>query len=69
MVIASMKLKDTYSLEGKIEKQRHFFVSKSPSSQSCGFSSKSCMDVRVGLKRKLSTEELMLLNCGVGEDS
>ena len=29
----------------------------------------SCMDVRVGPKRKLSTEELMLLNCGVGEDS
>ena len=28
----------------------------------------SCMDVRVGLWR-LSTEELMLLNCGVGEDS
>ena len=27
------------------------------------------MDVRVGLGRKLSTEELMLLNCGVGEDS
>ena len=27
------------------------------------------MDVRVGLQRKLSTEELMLLNCGVGEDS
>ena len=26
-------------------------------------------DVRVGLWRKLSTEELMLLNCGVGEDS
>ena len=29
----------------------------------------SRMDVRVGLWRKLSTEELMLLNCGVGEDS
>ena len=29
----------------------------------------SCMDVRVGLLRKLSAEELMLLNCGVGEDS
>ena len=29
----------------------------------------SCMDVRVGLWRKLSTEELMLLNCGVGENS
>ena len=27
------------------------------------------MDVRVGLWRKLSTEELMLFNCGVGEDS
>ena len=29
----------------------------------------SCMDVRVGVWRKLSTEDLMLLNCGVGEDS
>ena len=29
----------------------------------------SCMDVRVGLWRKLSAEELMLLNCGVEEDS
>ena len=27
------------------------------------------MDVRVGPKRKLSMEELMFLNCGVGEDS
>ena len=27
------------------------------------------MDVRAGLKRKLSAKELMLLNCGVGEDS
>ena len=26
------------------------------------------MDVRVGLYRKLSTEELMPLNCGVGKD-
>ena len=29
----------------------------------------SCMDVSVGLWRKLSAEEMMLLNCGVGEDS
>ena len=29
----------------------------------------SCMDVRVGLRRKLSAKEWMLLNCGVGEDS
>ena len=28
-----------------------------------------CMDVRVGPSRRLSAEELMLLNCGVGEDS
>ena len=27
------------------------------------------MDVRIGLQRKLSGEELMLLNCGTGEDS
>ena len=27
------------------------------------------MDVRVGLWRRLSAEELMLLNCGVGEDA
>ena len=27
------------------------------------------MDVRVGQERKLRAEELMLLNCGVGEDS
>ena len=27
------------------------------------------MDVRIGPQRKLSTEELMLLNCGVEEDS
>ena len=29
----------------------------------------SCMDVRVGLRRKLSPKELMLLSCGVGERS
>ena len=27
------------------------------------------MGVRVGLERKLRSDELMLLNCGVGEDS
>jgi len=27
------------------------------------------MDMRVGPSRMLSTEELMLLSCGVGEDS
>ena len=28
-----------------------------------------CTDVRIGLWRKLSAEELMLLNCGIEEDS
>ena len=27
------------------------------------------MDVRVGPQRRLNTEEMMLLNCGAGEDS
>ena len=27
------------------------------------------MDVRVELQRRLNTEELMLMNCGAGEDS
>ena len=46
MVFAAMKLKDTYSLEGKynqprqhIKKQRHYFFNQSPSSQGYGFSS------------------------------
>ena len=46
MVTAAMKLKDAYSLEGKlwptrqcIKKQRRYFAKKCPSSQSYGFSS------------------------------
>ena len=41
---AAMKLKDAYSLEGKldqprqhIKKQRHYFANKDPSSQGYGF--------------------------------
>ena len=52
-----------------IKKQRHYFVHKGPSKSRLSFFQWSCMDVRVGLERKLSAEELMLLNCGVGEDS
>ena len=44
MVIAAMKLKDAYSLEGKlwptkqhIKKQRHYFANKGPSSQAMVF--------------------------------
>ena len=50
-----------------IKKQRHYFANKGLSR--LWFFQGSCMDVRVGLWRKLSAEELMLLNCGVGEDS
>ena len=46
MVIAAMKLKDAYPLEEKfdqpkqhIQKQRHYFANKGPSSQGYGFSS------------------------------
>ena len=46
MVIAAMKLKDAYSLEGKydqtrqhIKKQRHYFDDKGPYSQNYGFPS------------------------------
>ena len=50
-----------------IKKRRHYFVNKSLTSQGCGFSV-----VMYGCESWtlwLSTEELMLLNCGVGEDS
>ena len=33
------------------------------------FLQSSCMDVRVGPERRLSTKELMFSNCGAGEDS
>ena len=52
-----------------IKKYRHSFAGKSPSSQSFGFSSSHVTDMIVGPERKLSTEKLMPLNCGIGEDS
>ena len=39
MVTAAMKLKDAYSLEGKLWKQKHYFANKVLSSQGYGFSS------------------------------
>ena len=50
-----------------IKKQRHYFANKGPSSQGYGFPV-----VMYGFESwtiKLSVKELMLLNCGVGEDS
>ena len=44
------------------------YINKIPSHQSYGFSS-SQYGCKSWTIRKLSTEELMLLNCDVGEDS
>ena len=49
-----------------IEKQRHHFANEGLYSQSYGFSGSY---VTAGPSRRLSTEELMLLNCGAGEAS
>ena len=53
----------------RIKKQRHYFADKALSSQSYVFFQLSCMDMRVGPLKKVNAEELMLLNCGVGEGS
>ena len=37
------------NLDSILKKQRHYFADKGPSSQSYGFSSSYCMDVRVGV--------------------
>ena len=50
-----------------IKKQRHYFTNKGPSSQSYDFSS-SLYGCESWTIRKLSAEELMVLNCAVGED-
>ena len=50
-----------------IKKQKHYFANKGPSSQGYGF-----LVVMYGWESwtiKLSAEELVPLNCGVGEDS
>ena len=52
-----------------IKKQRQYFANKGPFSQSYGFSSSHVWMMRAGWYKRLSTEELMVLNCGVGEDS
>ena len=76
MVTAAMKLKDTLLLERKVKtnldsilKSRDITLSTKVHLVKAMFFQWSCMDVRAGLKRKLSAKELMLLNCGAGEDS
>ena len=50
-----------------VKNQKHYFTNKGPSSQSYGFSSGHVW--MWDLDYKAEPEELMLLNCGVGEDS
>ena len=75
MVIAAMKLKDApwkkiYDQPtDHIKKQRLYFADKGSPSQSYGFSSSHEWMLRAGPERKQSSEELILLNCGVGKDS
>ena len=52
-----------------IKKQRHPFAYKVPYSQSYGFSGSHVQISELVHERRLSTEELMLSNCGVGEES
>ena len=50
-----------------IKKKRHYFDDKGPYSQSCGFPvvMNRCENWTI---KKSECKELMLLNCGVGED-
>ena len=75
LVTAAMKLKDACSLKENYDKPRQLIKKQDvilPTKAVCSrlwFFQWSCMDVRVGLLRRLSTKELMLLNCGIREDS
>ena len=76
MVTAAMKQKVLASWKKSydksrqhIKKQRHYFANKGLSSQSYGFSGSRVWGCESWTIGKASDEELMLLNCGVGEDS
>ena len=60
-----MKIKIKLTLKIYIKKQRHYFANKGPSSQSSSQVWMWDLDFIV----QLSTEEWILLNYGVGEDS
>ena len=56
------------NLDSILKRQRHYFANKGLSSQGYGFSvvMYGCESWTI---KKAETTELMLLNCGVGEDS
>ena len=71
MVIAATKLKDAYSLEGKlcIFKSRDITLPTKVHLIKAMVFPVVMYGCESWAVRKLSAEELMLLNCGVGEDS
>ena len=76
MVIAAMKLKDAYSLEGKVMSNLDSILKSRDITLPTKVRLVKAMVFPVVMYgcenwtvRKLSAEELMLLNCGVGEDS
>ena len=75
-MVTAVKLEDTVPWKKSsdqprqhIKKQRHYFAKKILSSQKYVFFQQSHVDFRIGLQRKLSTKEVMLLNCGVEDSS
>ena len=52
-----------------VEKQRHYFANKGLSSRGYGFSCGHVWMWEFDCEESWSTKELMLLNCGFGEDS
>ena len=75
MVTAAMKLKDAYSLEGKVMTNLDRILKSRDITLPTKVHLVKAMVFRVvtyGCESwtiKLSAKELMLLNCGVGEDS
>ena len=76
MVIAAMKLKDACSLEGKVMTNLDSILKSRDITLSTKVHLVKAMVFPVVMYgceswtiKKLSAEELMLLNCGVGEDS
>jgi len=51
-----------------LKKQRHYFANEGCIVKTLVFPA-VCAGMRIGPKKRLSTEELMLLKCGVGEGS
>ena len=57
------------NLDSLLKSRDIYFANKGPSSQSYGFSNSHVWMQELDYKGKLSAKELMLVNCGFGEDS